>query len=114
MPKHHFQQLYPVQIKRLGPLRINWTMRSEAWYQVAKRIAESSNYKETEKRILEVYSLRSGLRLASCDLASLGDAVPLYAYYTPDQLCPSTRSHSWRPSSKGMSLSTACSVAWLT
>ena len=29
MSKHHFQQWYPVQIKRLGPLRINWTMRSD-------------------------------------------------------------------------------------
>ena len=79
MPKHQFQQLYPVQIQRFGPLRNLWTMRFEAWYQVGKRIAEASNFKEAEKRILEVYSLRSGRTIASGRLAHLGDTVPMYA-----------------------------------
>ena len=79
MPKHQWAQMYPVQIKRLGPLRVNWTMRSEGWYQIAKNIAESSNFKKTEKRILEIYVLRSGRALVSGKLAAIADPIPLYA-----------------------------------
>jgi hypothetical protein len=78
MPKHQWAQMYPVQIKRLGPLRVNWTLRSEAWYQIAKRIAESSNFKKTEKRVLEVYVLRSGRALVSGQMAAIPHPIPLY------------------------------------
>ena len=78
MPKHHMAQMYPVQIKRLGPLRGSWTMRSEGWYQVAKRIAESSNYKNTARRILEIHVLRSGRALVSGRLAAIPQPSPLY------------------------------------
>ena len=78
MPKHQWAQMYPVQIKRLGPLRLSWCMRSEAWYQVAKRIAESSNFKKASKRILEIHVLRSGRALVSGRLASIPQPSPLY------------------------------------
>ena len=78
MPKHHMAQMYPVQVKRLGPLRGSWTMRSEGCYQVAKWIAESSNYKNTARRILEIHVLRSGRALVSGRLAAIPQPSPLY------------------------------------
>jgi len=77
-PKHQWAQLYPIDIIRTGPIRINWCMTFEAFNQIIKNIAEGSNYKNVCKRCLETWSLRSARNLVFGRTAAWGDTVPCY------------------------------------
>ena len=77
-PKHQFAQLYPVDIIRIGPMRLNWCMTFEAFNQIIKQMAQGANYKNVCKRCLETWSLRSARNLVRGTTAAWGDTVPCY------------------------------------
>jgi hypothetical protein len=63
LPKFHFAQHFPIDIRRFGPPRGYWCMRHEAKNQAFKKAGLSSDFKQVAKAVAHHWAIASAERL---------------------------------------------------